>query len=188
MCWVALDRAVRLAMAGKLAGDVGHWRREREAVRQMILDDGYDRRVRAFTQAIGSPELDASALLMPLVGFLPATDARMRSTVARIGERLTADGLVYRYLGSDGVPGGEGAFAMCSCWLADNLALQGRFDEAAELIERVAAFGSDLGLLSEQIDPASGELLGNYPQGFTHLALIQSALTLARARRGEVST
>jgi GH15 family glucan-1,4-alpha-glucosidase len=188
LCWVALDRAVRLSTAGKLPGDLGRWRRERDAVRQTILDGGYDSHVRAFTQAIGAPELDASALLMPLVGFLPATDARMRSTVERIRECLTADGLVYRYLGSDGVPGGEAAFAMCSCWLADNLALQGHFDEATELLERVAAFGSDLGLLSEQIDPASGALLGNYPQGFTHLALIQSALTLARARRGEVST
>jgi len=134
--------------------------------------------------ALGTPGLDASVLLMPLVGFLPATDERMRSTVERIRERLTAHGLVYRYHGGDGIVGGEATFAMCTCWLAGNLALQGRFDEAAGLIERVASFASDLGLLSEQIDPASGELLGNYPQGFTHLALIQSALTLGRAQRG----
>jgi GH15 family glucan-1,4-alpha-glucosidase len=187
MCWVALDRALRLAAKGKLSGDVERWRRERHAVRQLILDRGYDGKAGAFTQAIGAGELDASALLMPLVGFLPAADERMRSTVERIRERLTSNGLVYRYLGGDGLAGGEATFAICSCWLADNLALQGRVDDAAELIERVVSCGSDLGLLSEQIDPASGQLLGNYPQGFTHLALIRSALTLARAQRGEPS-
>ena len=123
---------------------------------------------------------------MPLVGFLPANDPRMLSTVDRIRERLMVNGLVYRYLGKDGVPGGEAAFPMCTCWLADNLAHQGRVDEAYALVERVASYGNDLGLLSEQIDPASGELLGNYPQGYTHLALIHSALTIARAQRGEL--
>lgn len=185
MCWVALDRAVRLHTQGRLPGDVARWGREREAVRRAILERGYDRSARAFTQVLGEPGLDASALLMPLVGFLPACDERMRATVERIGERLAAHGLVYRYLGDDGMPGGEGAFAICTCWLADNLALQGRIDEAQALVERVASFASDLGLLSEQIDPASGELLGNYPQGFSHLALIHSALMIDRMRRGE---
>ncbi len=187
LCWVALDRAVRLATAGKLAGNIGRWRGERDAVRRAILDHGYDRSARAFTQTLGAPGLDASALLMPLVGFLPATDERVRSTVERIREQLTANGLVYRYRGGDGVAGGEATFAMCTCWLADNLALQGRIDEAAAAVERVTSFASDLGLLSEQIDPVSGELLGNYPQGFTHLALIRSALTLGRAQRGEAA-
>lgn len=130
---------------------------------------------------LGGTDLDASALLMPRVGFLPADDDRMRSTVDRIRERLTAHGLVYRYLNPDGLAGGEATFALCSFWLADNLALQGRVDEACELFERVTAFGSDLGLLSEEIDPVGRQLLGNYPQGYTHLALVESALTIARA-------
>lgn len=183
MCWVALDRALRLAHAVKLEGDTKRWRRERDAIHHAILEQGYDASAGAFTQVLGGTDLDASALLMPLVGFLPATDERMRSTVQRIRERLTAHGLVYRYLNDDGVAGGEGTFAICSCWLVDNLALQGRIDEACELFEHVASFGSDLGLMSEQIDPASRQLLGNYPQGFTHLALIQSALTIARAHQ-----
>ncbi len=181
MCWVALDRAVRLATAAKLPGAVRRWRRERDAIRQAILQEGYDPRVRAFTQVLGGPDLDASALLLPLVGFLPATDERMRSTVDRIRETLTAHGLVYRYLNDDGLAGGEGNFAICSFWLADNLALQGRIDEAWALFEQVTSFGSDLGLLSEEIDPVGRQLLGNYPQGYTHLALIESALTIDRA-------
>ena len=185
MCWVALDRAVQLSEQGKLPGDIAGWRREREAVRREILERGYDHTEQAFTQVIGEPGLDASALLMPLVGFLPATDERMRRTVERICERLTAHGLVYRYLGDDGVPGGEATFAICTFWLADNLALQGRVDEAQALVERVLSFANDLGLFAEEIDPVSGELLGNYPQGFTHLALIRSALTIGRVRRGE---
>lgn len=183
MCWTALDRAVRLAAAGKIEGDVPRWRREREAVRDAILDHGWDGKAGAFTQVLGVAGLDASALMMPLVGFLPATDERMRSTVEAIRRRLTAHGLVYRYLGDDGVPGGEATFAFCSYWLVDNLALQGRLGEACELFEQVGSFASDLGLLSEQIEPASRLLLGNYPQGFTHLGLIHSALTIERMQR-----
>jgi alpha,alpha-trehalase len=183
MCWTALDRAVRLATAGKLDGDARRWRAERDAVRDAIFDHGWDSKIGAFTQVLGAPDLDASALMMPLVGFLPASDERMRSTVAAIRERLTAHGLVYRYLNDDGVAGGEATFAFCSYWLVDNLALQGRLDEACELFAHVNSFASDLGLLSEQIDPASRELLGNYPQGFTHLGLIHSALTIERTRQ-----
>jgi len=183
MCWTALDRAVRLAAAGKLEGDVRHWQQERDAVRDAILHHGWNAAAGTFTQALDGADLDASALMMPLVGFLPATDERMRSTVERIRERLTAHGLVYRYLNDDGVAGGEATFAICSYWLVDNLALQGRLEEACELFEHVGSFASDLGLLSEQIDPMSGQLLGNYPQGFTHLGLIHSALTIAREQR-----
>jgi GH15 family glucan-1,4-alpha-glucosidase len=181
MCWVALDRAVRLAPRLDIVHKTARWIEAREQVRQAILAEGYDERVGAFTQSFGDPALDASALEIPLTGFLPATDPRVRSTVERIREQLTSDGLVYRYLNEDGLPGGEATFAMCSFWLADNLALQGRVDEARELFERVAGYASDTGLLAEEIDPASGELLGNYPQGFTHLALIRSALHIAKA-------
>ncbi|MGH7530311.1 MAG: glycoside hydrolase family 15 protein [Gemmatimonadales bacterium] len=181
LCWVALDRATRFARTAGLDGDVDRWRAEAETIRHTILQDGYDPGVGAFTQALGSPRLDASALLMPLVGFLPATDERVRSTVDRIQERLTVHGLVYRYLSDDGLPGGESTFAICTFWLVDNLALQGRVDEARALFERLTGYASDLGLLAEEIEPVSGQLLGNYPQGYTHLALIRSALAIARA-------
>lgn len=181
LCWVALDRALRLADRAGLSGDVARWERERAAVREAILADGYDRGVGAFTQSFGSADLDASALTVPLVGFLPATDPRVRSTVDRVRERLTSRGLVYRYRGDDGLPGGEATFALCSFWLVNNLALGGRVGEARELFERVAGYANDVGLLAEQIDPSTGDLLGNFPQGFTHLALVRSALTLAAA-------
>jgi GH15 family glucan-1,4-alpha-glucosidase len=181
MCWVALDRAARLAARLNMTQDVSGWLRARAEIRRAILEEGYSAEAGAFTQAFGEQALDASALMIPITGFLPATDPRVRSTVERIRERLTANGLVYRYLNEDGLPGGEATFAMCSFWLADNLALQGRVDEARELFERVAAYASDTGLLAEEIDPTSGELLGNYPQGFTHLALIRSALHISKA-------
>ncbi len=177
MCWVALDRAVRMG-AGR---DTARWARARDEIRRAVIDEGYDRDAGAFTQSFGSSALDASALVIPLTGFLPANDPRVLSTVERIRERLTSRGLVYRYLAEDGLPGGEATFAMCSFWLADNLALQGRCEEARELFERVAGYASDTGLFAEEIDPATGELLGNYPQGFTHLALIRSALHIAKA-------
>lgn len=181
LCWVALDRAIRLAERGKLPGDVGPWRRTRAEIRRAILARGYDDELGAFTQALGARALDASALAIPLVGFLPSTDPRVQATADRIRERLTAHGLVYRYLGADGLPGGEATFALCSFWLVDNLALGGRVDEARALLERVVGYANDVGLLSEEIEPTSGDLLGNYPQGFSHLALIRSALNLARA-------
>lgn len=180
-CWMALDRAIRLARRLGLLADMGGWHREREAIRNAILTEGYDGTVGAFTQVLGEPVLDASALVIPLLGFLPSTDPRVHSTVARIQEQLTAHSLVYRYQTSDGLPGGEAALALCSFWLVDNLALDGRVDEARTLFERVTGYANDLGLLSEQIDPVSGELLGNYPQGYTHLALIRSALNIAKA-------
>ena len=181
LCWVALDRAVRLAGRRQPRADVSKWERERDAIREKILTDGYNERVGAFTQYLGGEALDASALIIPQTGFLPPTDPRVKSTVEHVRERLTSHGLVYRYLNEDGLPGGEGTFALCSFWLVDNLALQGRVDEARELFERVVGYASDLGLLSEEIDPVNDELLGNYPQGFSHLALIRSAINISRA-------
>ena len=181
LCWTALDRAARMSARWRLPGDVRRWEGAREEVRRAILSEGYNKEVGAFTQAFGSTALDASALVIPQLGFLPATDPRVRSTVEKIGESLTSHGLVYRYLTDDGLPGGEATFALCSLWLVDCLAQQGRVDEARELFELVAGYANDLGLLAEEIDPASGELLGNFPQGFTHLGLIRSALNIARA-------
>ena len=132
-------------------------------------------------QAFGIKSLDASALAIPLVNFLPAEDPRAQSTVEKNQNDLTSGGLVYRYLNEDGVPGGEGIFALCTFWLIDNLLLLGRMEEAKELFEKVASHANDLGLFSEEFDPVKGEMLGDFPQGFAHLALIRSAVNLGKA-------
>lgn len=134
-----------------------------------------------FVQVFGGTAFDASALMVPLVGFLPADDPKVRSTVANIQKSLTSNGLVYRYLNEDGLPGGEAAFALCSFWLIDNLVMAGQLDEARHFFEKVVSYGNDLGLFSEseEFDPVTGELLGNCPQGFTYLACIRSAVALA---------
>jgi GH15 family glucan-1,4-alpha-glucosidase len=180
MCWVALDRAIKLAEHADAEDDVERWRNASEEIRAAILSEGYNEEVGAFTQAFGEPQLDASALVIPLTGFLPANDPRVLSTVERVQESLTCNGLVYRYLSDDGLPGGEATFALCSFWLVDNLAMQGRMEEARALFEKVVSYANDLGLLAEEIEPVSGELLGNYPQGFSHLALIRSALNISK--------
>jgi GH15 family glucan-1,4-alpha-glucosidase len=181
LCWVALDRAVSLARTYQLAGSVDRWSRERDQIRSAILRHGYDEGLGAFAQAFDHAALDASALAIPLVGFLPATDPRMRSTIRAIRERLTANGLVYRYRvddAYDGIGGSEATFAMCTFWLVDNLALLGQKDEAAQMFERVVSYANDLGLFAEEIQAHTRDLLGNFPQGFTHLALIRSAVCL----------
>ncbi|MBX3465470.1 MAG: glycoside hydrolase family 15 protein [Planctomycetes bacterium] len=178
MCWVALDRALRLAERGWLAGDLARWTAARTEVGDAILRDGFNARLGSFTQAFGSEVLDAAALNMSLVGFLPADDPRVVSTVERVQRELTSQGLVRRYTASDGLPGGEGAFTICSFWLVQALALQGRRDEAAALFERVLGCANDVGLLAEEIDASSGRLLGNFPQAYSHLALIRAALRL----------
>lgn len=184
-CWVALDRAIRLAEREQLPADLDSWRSSRDEIRFAIITEGYDFEMGAFVQAFGVKTLDASALTIPLVGFLPATDSRVRSTIEQIQTQLSANGLVYRYLKEDGLPAGEGTFALCSFWLVDNLAMIGQVDEAKQLFEKIVSFGNDLGLFSEEIEPLSGELLGNYPQGFTHLALIRSAVRLANAEKSK---
>ncbi len=182
MCWVALDRVIRAVEQEGLEGDVERWRLVREQIRTEILSRGYNTQLGAFTQSYGSSTLDASCLLLPLVGFLPPDDPRMRSTVDRVLERLTdARGFVSRYDGEDGLQGGEGTFSLCSFWLVDNLAMQGRVDEARSLFERLVSYAGRLGLFSEEIEQGEGRALGNYPQAFTHIALINSAHNLRRA-------
>ena len=182
MCWVALDRVIRAVEQEGLEGDVERWRLVREQIRTEILSRGYDTQLGAFTQSYGSGTLDASCLLLPLVGFLPPDDPRMRSTVDRVLERLTdGRGFVYRYDGEDGLQGSEGTFSLCSFWLVDNLAMQGRVDEARSLFERLVSYAGRLGLFSEEIEQGEGRALGNYPQAFTHIALINSAHNLRRA-------
>jgi GH15 family glucan-1,4-alpha-glucosidase len=191
MAWVAVDRALTDAEAHGLPARLDRWRVLREEIRREVLLEGYDSDRRTFTQAYGSSALDASALLFPLVGFLPATDERMRGTVAAIERELCRDGLVYRYTTTDagsvdGLPEGEGAFLACSFWLAANYAVSGRLQEARELFERLLSLRNDLGLLAEEYDPRSGRQLGNYPQAFSHVPLVMAAHVFDEAvrRRG----
>jgi GH15 family glucan-1,4-alpha-glucosidase len=181
LCWVALDRAIKLGIHRDDKKRFAHWVRTRDQIREVILHEGYNQKIGAFTQLIGGNELDATALMIPLLGLLPATDERVKSTTAQIDQKLSANGLVYRYLTDDGLPGREATFGICSFWLVDNLALAGRIDQARDLFERLTRYAGDLHLFSEQIEPESGRFLGNYPQGFTHLALIRSAFHIAKA-------
>jgi GH15 family glucan-1,4-alpha-glucosidase len=191
MCWVALDRALRAARALDLEGDLDKWRAVRQEIRDDVLANGYDAELGSFVHCYDSKVLDASLMMLPLVGFLPANDPRMRSTVAAIERDLaTPEGLVYRYKGvDDGLGGEEGAFLMCSFWLVDNLLLMGEEDRARALFKKLAGYSNDLHLYSEQISPGSLEMLGNFPQAFTHMGLINAAVQLSRARsRAEEST
>jgi GH15 family glucan-1,4-alpha-glucosidase len=187
MAWVAFDRAVRSNEEFGREGPVERWRELRAEIHAEVLARAWNEERRAFVQAYGSDELDASVLVMPLVGFLPATDERVASTVEAIRRELTVDGLLLRYRSRDdgavdGMPAGEGVFLPCSFWLVEVLAMQGRLDEARELFERLLALRNDVGLLSEEYDPRSGRQLGNFPQAFTHLALVGAALALDHGR------
>jgi alpha,alpha-trehalase len=181
MAWVAVDRAIRLARARNLPADLGRWTALRRAIRERIEREGVDPSSGALTQALGDGALDASNLLAPLVRFLPARDPRVLATMRRIERELSRNGLVYRYLAPDGLPGGEATFLICSFWMVDNLALAGEKDRAHELFERLLGYANDLGLLAEEVDPTSGELLGNFPQAFSHVGLIGAALNLSAA-------
>ena len=183
MCWAALDRGIKLAQEYKLEAPVDRWIATRDQIKEAILKKGYDEKIGAFTQAFGSSDLDASALIIPRVGMLPATDHRVKSTIKQIQQQLTHNGLVYRYRSSDGLSGGEGTFTLCSLWMVDALALSGQLEEAHKLFQKVLSYANDVGLLSEEINSKTGDLLGNFPQGFTHLALIRSAVDLAKAAK-----
>jgi GH15 family glucan-1,4-alpha-glucosidase len=186
MAWVAFDRGVQAVERFGRTGPADAWRETRAEIHREVLEQGFDVELNSFTQSYGSKRLDASLLIIPLVGFLPADDPRMIGTVAAIERELVRDGLVYRYshdeevTGIDGLPPGEGAFLPCTFWLADNLALQGRLDEAEALFERLLDLRSDLGLLAEEWDPATRRQLGNFPQAFTHVALVNTAFNLDR--------
>lgn len=178
-CWVALDRALGMAEASGLPADRDGWRAARDEIRIDVLKHGFDTRLGAFTQSYGEPVLDAANLRLALLGFLPADDARMTGTIEQTEKRLTRNGLVYRYLGADdGLPGGEGTFAICTFWLAQCLGLLGRRRDAEDLFGHVVSFGNDVGLFAEQIGPDRGELLGNFPQAVTHIALVNTAVRL----------
>jgi GH15 family glucan-1,4-alpha-glucosidase len=183
MAWVAFDRAVRTIEKQGLEGPVDRWREIRDEIHREVCERGFDSERGCFTQSYGSQDLDASLLLLPLVGFLPATDSRIRGTIEAIERELVQDGFVLRYRthedAADGLPPGEGVFLPCSFWLVDCYELLGRHDEAHELFGRLVDVSNDLGLFAEEYDPGSGRLLGNFPQAFTHLALVNTAFNLA---------
>ena len=185
MCWVALDRAIRLSEAGQLpARHAATWQAEVLAIRDFIETRCWSQRLNSYTRAAGSEELDASLLLGVLFGYGAPEDGRMRSTVEAIQRELGHGPLLHRYSGEDGLSGGEGAFLCCSFWLADALARIGEVEAATELMEQLMALSGDVGLYAEELDPDTSELLGNTPQGLVHLALINAAVSIARAGGG----
>jgi len=187
MAWVAFDRAVRLAQEHQaLPGDrVAHWTHLRDRIHAQVCRKGFDSEINSFVQSYGSTLLDASLLMLAPVGFLPPDDPRIVGTVAAIQKELVEDGFVRRYQldnGVDGLAGSEGTFLMTTFWLADNLALMGRGDEAREIFERLRGIRNDVGLLSEEYDPSAGRMLGNFPQAFSHVSLINTAANLSTPR------
>jgi GH15 family glucan-1,4-alpha-glucosidase len=186
MAWVAFDRGIKSAEAFGLEGPIERWRKVRAEIHQQVCGKGFHRDLGAFVQAYGSDELDASALLMPAVGFLPPEDPRMTGTIAAIERRLLHNGFVLRYdtgTADDGLPPGEGAFLACSFWLADAYVMLGRYDDARRLFERLMSLRNDLGLMSEQYDPRAKRLLGNFPQAFSHISLVNTAYNITRAQK-----
>ncbi|GAA2784111.1 glycoside hydrolase family 15 protein [Nonomuraea dietziae] len=184
MCWVAIDRAIRQVENFGRTGPVERWKALRAQIHAEICDKGYDPVRNTFTQSYGSAELDASLLLIPIVGFLPVDDPRVRGTVSAIENELLSDGFVLRYPVAadndvDGLPGGEGAFLACSFWLVEVMAMQGRKDEACELFDRLLTLRNDVGLLAEEYDPRYGRLVGNFPQAFSHVPLVHAARALS---------
>jgi GH15 family glucan-1,4-alpha-glucosidase len=183
MCWVALDRAIALAPLLGAADRVQRWAAARDEIRAAILERGWNDRAGAFTQAFGGEDLDASSLMLAITGFLPADDPRMKATIDATAARLTDQrGLVYRYLAHDGLAGEEGTFLLCTFWLAQAHALAGELDQATATFERAVAAINDVGLLAEEVDPGSGEMIGNFPQAFSHIGLINAAWAIAQAQ------
>ena len=186
MAWVAFDRAVKSVEKHGQEGPVARWRTIRDAIHSEVCEKGYDAKKNAFVQHYGAPDLDASVLMMPLVGFMRADDPRMRGTIEAIQRDLDDEGFVRRYVpqksGIDGLPGAEGVFLPCTFWLADCLSLLGRHDEARTIFVRLLALRNDVGLLSEEYDVRERRLLGNFPQAFSHVSLINSACNMSKVR------
>jgi GH15 family glucan-1,4-alpha-glucosidase len=183
MAWVAFDRAIKISERFGGSAQAESWRQVRDEIHADVCAKAFDRELGSFVQAYGSKALDASLLLLPLVGFLPPSDPRMVGTVRAIEQRLLVDWFVLRYdtgRGVDGLPPGEGAFLACSFWLADNYILQGRIGEARQLFEHLLALSNDVGLLAEEYDPKAKRQLGTFPQAFSHVALVNTAFNLTR--------
>jgi GH15 family glucan-1,4-alpha-glucosidase len=184
MAWVAFDRAASSVAAEGLNEEAPRWREIADEIHAQVCERGFDRELNSFVQAYGSKRLDASLLLIPLVGFLPANDPRVQGTLRAIENKLLIrDEFVLRYQTDDvgdGLPAGEGAFLACSFWLVDNYIVQGRYEKARQLFDRLLSHCNDVGLLSEEFDPLTGRMLGNFPQAYSHVGLINSALNLSR--------
>ena len=184
MCWVALDRAIALARHLHADDRVTDWAAARDEIRTAILDHGWNEQAQAFTQAFGGEDLDASNLMLAITGFLPGDDPRMMATIHATAQRLTDKrGLVYRYLAHDGLAGEEGTFLLCTFWLAQAQALAGEVEAATATFERAVAAINDVGLLAEEIDPRNGEMIGNFPQAFSHIGLINAAWAITQAQQ-----
>jgi alpha,alpha-trehalase len=187
MCWVALDRAIALAQPLRATDRVADWTASREEIRAAITERGWSDRAGAFTQAFGSDDLDASNLMLAITGFLPGDDPRMKATIDAIATRLCDErGLVYRYRAADGLEGEEGAFLLCTFWLAQAQALAGELDQARTTFERAAAYASDVGLLAEEVDVGGAEMIGNYPQAFSHIGLVNAAWAITQSEQATV--
>jgi GH15 family glucan-1,4-alpha-glucosidase len=183
MAWVAVDRAIKSAEQGWFSGDIPQWKTLRNRIHEQVCLEGFDTRLNSFVQFYGSQHLDASLLMMPMVGFLPPDDLRVVGTVKAIETHLMEGGFVGRYSQDaqvDGLPHGENSFLACSFWLADNYVLQGRYQEATDLFQRLLSIRNDVGLLSEEYDPVAKRLLGNFPQAFSHVGLVNTAFNLRR--------
>jgi GH15 family glucan-1,4-alpha-glucosidase len=183
MAWVAVDRMIKGVERFGLDGPIERWRALRETMCQEILQKGFDRERNTFVQYYGGKDLDASLLMIPLVGFLPASDPRVKGTVKAIERELVIDGFVLRYPTRedvDGLPPGEAAFLACTFWLVDNFAMLGRQDDALELFARLLELRNEVGLLSEEYDPGARRLVGNFPQAFSHISLVNTAYNLSR--------
>ena len=184
MCWVALDRAIALAPQLGAQHKIAEWTAARDEIRAAILERGWSEKAGAFSQAFGGEDLDASNLMLAITGFLPGDDPRVKATIDATAARLTDQrGLVYRYLAHDGLAGEEGTFLLCTFWLAQAQALAGEVDQATATFERAAAAINDVGLLAEEVDPGSGEMIGNFPQAFSHIGLINAAWAIAQAQQ-----
>jgi GH15 family glucan-1,4-alpha-glucosidase len=182
MCWEALNRAIDIAPQLNAQHRAGEWAAARDEIRAAILEQGWSEKAGAFTQAFGSEDLDASNLMLAITGFLPGDDPRMKATIDATAARLTDErGLVYRYLAHDGLAGEEGTFLLCTFWLAQAQALAGELDRATATFERAVAAINDVGLMAEEVDATSGEMIGNFPQAFSHIGLINAAWAIVQA-------
>ena len=192
MAWVAFDRGIRMVEELGRRGPAAQWRRVRDEIHAEVLERGFDEELGSFVQSYDSQRLDASLLTIPLVGFLPPDDERVVGTLEAVRRGLMEDGFVRRYAHDegvddvDGLPAGEGAFFLCSFWFVDNLILLGRIEEATEMFERLLSLRNDLGLLSEEYDPGAKRLVGNFPQAFSHIGLINTAMLLEDAGAGRL--
>nr|WP_245153625.1 glycoside hydrolase family 15 protein [Chlorobaculum sp. 24CR] len=187
MCWVALDRGIAIARSFGFDAPLERWEREREAIKSAVLGRGFSQRLNAFVQRFDTDILDASLLILPLVGFLPVADSRVQGTIEACRKHLMDQGFVSRYHADDGFKGDEGGFLLCNFWMIECLALSGKIAEAEKLLDTTMHAANDLGLFSEEYDPRSKAMLGNFPQAFSHIGYINAAASLIGSKRPDAN-